>query len=89
MYVSSNIGPVLFSNGAAYRNPRVDTLFDQAAAAVEKPERAKYYAEFQDIVARDMPYLGMIETDGYRAWPKKFQDLYYWSGDLAEAAWQQ
>lgn len=89
MYVSSNIGPVLFSNGAAYRNPRVDTLFDQAAAAVEKPERAKYYAEFQDIVARDMPYLGMIETDGYRAWPKKFRDLYYWSGDLAEAAWQQ
>lgn len=89
MYVSSNIGPVLFSNGAAYRNPKVDESFDKAVAAVEKSDRAKAYFEIQDQVAKDLPYLGLIETEGYRAWQKSFRDLYYWSGNLAEAASRQ
>ena len=89
MYVSSNIGPVLFSNGAAYRNASVDENFDRAVAAVEKPERAKAYFAIQEQVAKDLPYLGMIETEGYRAWSKSFSGLYYWSGNLAEAASRQ
>lgn len=87
MYVSSNIGPILFSNGAAYRNPRVDQLFDLAAAAVERAERARAYAEFQDIVARDLPYLPIVETLGYRAWRSTVHELNYWSGELADHAW--
>ena len=89
VYVSNNIGPILFSNGAGYRNPRVDQLFDTAAAAVDRGERAKAYYEIQDILARDIPDWGLVETEGYRAWAKRFHDLYYWSGDLAEAAWQE
>ena len=89
MYVSSNIGPVLFSNGAAYRNAKVDENFDKAVAAVEKADRAKAYFEIQGQVAKDLPYLGMIETEGYRAWQKTFTGLYYWSGNLAEAAARQ
>ena len=86
-FVSSNIGPILFSNGASYKNPRIDQLFDAAAAAPEKTDRAKSYFEIQDILAKDIPNWGLVETEGYRAWPKKFHDLYYWSGDLAQAAW--
>ena len=86
-FVSSNIGPILFSNGASYRNPRVDQLFDLAAAAADRAERAKSYYEIQDIIAKDIPSWGLVETEGYRVWPKKFHDLNYWSGDLAEAAW--
>ncbi len=89
VYVSNNIGPILFSNGAGYRNPRVDQLFDTAAASVDRGERAKAYYEIQDIVARDIPDWGLVETEGYRGWAKRFHDLSYWSGDLAEAAWQE
>ena len=87
MYVSSNIGPILFSNGAGYRNPQVDQLFDQAAAAVDRAERGKLYGQIQDIVARDLPYLPIVETLGYRAWRSSLHDLHYWSGELADAAW--
>src|SRR5206468_5669641 len=68
MYVSNNIGPILFSNGAGYSNARVDTLFDQAAAAVDRADRGRAYGEIQDIAAKDLPYLPIVETLGYRAW---------------------
>jgi peptide/nickel transport system substrate-binding protein len=87
MYVSNNIGPILFSNGALYQNTDVDKLFDQAAAAVDKSSRAKAYDQFQEIVARDLPYLPIVETLGYRAWRTSVHDLHIWSGELAEAAW--
>ena len=86
MFVSSNIGPILFSNGASYKNPKVDTLFDQAAAGATKGERAKSYFEIQDIVTKDIPTWGLVESEGYRVFAKKYSDLYYWSGNLAEAA---
>jgi peptide/nickel transport system substrate-binding protein len=89
MYVSNNIGPILFSNGAGYINPQVDQLFDQAAAAVDRSERARAYFQIQDIAARDLPYLPIVETAGYRAWRSALHDLSFWSGELAEAAWLQ
>jgi len=87
MYVSSNIGPILFSNGAGYRNDRVDTLFDQAAAAVNRDDRARSYGEIQTIAARELPYLPIVETLGYRAWRSVVHDLNYWSGELTDSAW--
>jgi len=87
MYVSNNIGPILFSNGAGYRNPQVDQLFDQAAAAVDRSDRAKAYYQIQEIAARDMPYLPIVETLGYRAWRSSVHDLHIWSGELTDAAW--
>lgn len=89
MYVSSNIGPILFSNGAAYRNPKVDELFDRAAAEAERAKRGETYREIQRILAEDVPYWWLIETEGQRAFPKTIRDLYYWSGNLAEAAWRE
>lgn len=85
-YVSSNIGPILFSNGAGYRNARVDELFDKAAASTDRAERGKAYREIQDILARDLPYLWLIETEGYRGWRKDYQGFSYWSSNLAESA---
>jgi peptide/nickel transport system substrate-binding protein len=87
MYVSNNIGPILFSNGAGYKNAQVDQLWDQAASASDKTARAKAYGQFQEIVARDLPYLPIIETLGYRAWRSSVHDLHIWTGELAEAAW--
>jgi peptide/nickel transport system substrate-binding protein len=87
MYVSNNIGPILFSNGAGYRNPQVDALFDEAVSAVDRTARAKAYGQFQQIVARDLPYLPIVETLGYRAWRSSIHDLHIWSGELTDAAW--
>jgi peptide/nickel transport system substrate-binding protein len=88
MIDSTNIGPVLFSNGAAYRNPQVDELLNRAAALTDREERGKLYRDLQVILARDLPYLGLTESEGYRAWRSSFQGFQYWSGLFAETAYQ-
>ncbi|HBY97216.1 MAG TPA: peptide ABC transporter substrate-binding protein [Chloroflexi bacterium] len=86
MYVSDNIGPIPFSNGAAYKNPHIDELFDQAASTADREKRATAYAEIQRILKTDLPYWWLVETDftvGYRVDCRSFQT---WSGHFAETA---
>jgi peptide/nickel transport system substrate-binding protein len=87
VYVSSNIKPILFGNGAAYSNPRIDELFVQAAAAVGREARAKAYFEIQDILTREVPYWWLVESDFVKATKNEYHDLAIWSGTLAERAW--
>ena len=67
-YVSSSIGPVPFSNTAAYRNPVVDSLFDSAASALDVNTRRRIYREIQEIAVRDQPYVWLVETLNTRAY---------------------
>lgn len=87
-YVSSNIGPIPFSNGAGYRNARVDQLFAQAAT-VGDAQRAALYREMQDQVVRDLPYLWLTESESFRMHRAEIHDLRVWAGDLAERAWTE
>jgi peptide/nickel transport system substrate-binding protein len=87
VYVSSNIKPILFGNGAAYSNPRVDELFAQAAAAVERQDRARAYGEIQEILTREVPYWWLVESDFAKAAKAEYHNLAIWSGNLAERAW--
>lgn len=69
-YVSSSIGPVPFSNTAAYSNPVIDSLFDSAASALDVTARRRIYREIQEIAIRDQPYVWLVETlntRGYNA----------------------
>lgn len=68
MFDSSQIGPVPFSNAAAYRNERVDALFDEAARTLELPARGELYRQIQEQVVADLPYLWLVETSGVRAY---------------------
>jgi len=86
-YVSSNIRPAPFANGAAYSNPRVDDLFTQAAGTVDRSQRAALYAEIQNILVQEVPYWWITESDQVRAIAPGFHDLAIWSGNLAERAW--
>ena len=86
-YVSSNIKPIPFANGAAYANPRVDALFTQAASTIDRTQRAALYAEIQEILVREVPYWWLTESDQVRAIAPGFQGLAIWSGNLAERAW--
>jgi peptide/nickel transport system substrate-binding protein len=86
-YVSSNIKPIPFANGAAYSNPRVDELFTQAASTVDRQQRAALYAEIQNILVTEVPYWWLTESDQVRAFNSNYRDLAIWSGNLAERTW--
>jgi len=62
-FISSNIGPVSFSNAASYRNPAVDDLLTKAATATDQKARIADYAQFQAIVSKDLPYLYAYQSD--------------------------
>jgi peptide/nickel transport system substrate-binding protein len=87
MYVSSNIQPVLFSNGASYRNPRIDELFDLASGSLDHAVRRRYYREIQATVWRDLPYFWLVETVRDVGFNHDLRDLQYWTGNVAERAY--
>ena len=62
MYISSNIGDIPFSNGAAYVNPAIDELFDDAASTSDDARRGEFYGEIQKILTAELPYLWLVET---------------------------
>jgi peptide/nickel transport system substrate-binding protein len=54
-YLSSNIRPVIWSNTQGYANERVDALLDEAAQEPDTERRTALYAEFQEIIADEVP----------------------------------
>lgn len=84
VYVSSNIGPVPFSNGASYRNPRIDRLFDEAARASDRAIRREKYVEIQRVLADDVPYFWLIDSEGLRAYRTAFTGFRLWTGAFVE-----
>ncbi|MEO7658166.1 MAG: ABC transporter substrate-binding protein, partial [Pyrinomonadaceae bacterium] len=89
--ISTNIGPIPFSNGAGYNNPRVDELFTLAASETDRDKRAEYYFEAQNIVVNDVPYLWIYEPHSASAYKSDLQDMYKWSAKgniyFAQDAW--
>ena len=89
--VSSNIGAIPFSNGAGYRNARIDELFELAASETDKQKRAAYYFEAEEILVRDVPYLWMYEPQSGAAYKSALQGMYQWSAKsniyFAQDAW--
>ncbi len=89
--VSSNIGPIPFSNGAGYRNARVDELFALAASEPDKGKRAVYYFEAQDILVKDLAYFWLYEPKTASAYRSGLQGMYEWSAKsnvyFAQDAW--
>ena len=86
MYHSSQIGPAPFTNAAAYRNPRVDALFDEASRSVERDRRSRLYRQIQEIVVQDLPYFWLVETVSTRAWAARCSGFKAWTGLFAEGA---
>ena len=84
VYVSSNIGPFPFSNGAGYRNPRVDRLFEEAAQFSDRAERRSRYVEIQKILADEVPYFWLIDSEGLRAYRTAFTGFRLWTGAFVE-----
>ncbi|HEV2767777.1 MAG TPA: ABC transporter substrate-binding protein [Acidimicrobiales bacterium] len=85
MYISSNIGPVPFSNAAAYENAEVDRLFDEAITTVELDDRSEIYEQIQEIVVEELPYFWLVETVSTRAYTTDCQGFGE-AGHFAETA---
>ena len=89
--VSSNIGPIPFSNGAGYRHPKVDELFARAASETDRQKRAAAYFEAQDILVEDVPYLWLYEPKSAAAYREGLRGMYEWSAKsnvyFAQDAW--
>jgi peptide/nickel transport system substrate-binding protein len=86
MYHSSQIGSAPFTNAAAYRNERVDSLFDLAGRTVERDKRTPIYRQIQEMVVQDLPYYWVVETPTTRAWSATCGGFKAWTGLFAEAA---
>lgn len=54
-YLSSNIGKGVWSNTQGYSNERVDELLDMASKEPDADKRKSLYAEFQQIIADEVP----------------------------------
>lgn len=84
VYVSSNIGPYPFSNGASYRNPLIDRLFDEAAQLLDRNSRREKYVEIQRVLAEDVPYFWLVDSETVRAHRNTFTGFRLWTGAFAE-----
>ena len=84
VYASNNIGPIPFSNGAGYRSAAADGLFQQAATTLDRGARAALYAALQRVLVEDLPYFWIIDSDGARAYRRRFSGFRLWSGAFAE-----
>ena len=85
VYVSSNIGPFPFSNGAGYRNARIDELFDLGSEPADRETRRRHYVEIQRTLAEDVPYFWLIDSEGFRAHRTAFSGFRLWTGAFVEA----
>ncbi len=55
--------PPAGANRGRYRNPALDRLLDQARIQPDRQTRKKLYAQAQQIIARDQPYLTLWYLD--------------------------
>ncbi len=86
MYVSNNIGPIPFSNAAAYRNDQVDDLFDAAGKTSDRDTRQRHYLEVQNLLAEDLPYWWLAESTFVTGYRDTLEGFRPWTGQFAEAA---
>ncbi|MGH2346872.1 MAG: ABC transporter substrate-binding protein, partial [Chloroflexota bacterium] len=65
-----------FRNWFGYSNPQVDQLFDHAVEYSARSTRKKDYYKIQQIVARDLPYIGLFEAPYSFAHLKSYQGFF-------------
>ncbi|WP_372988969.1 ABC transporter substrate-binding protein [Sulfitobacter sp.] len=74
-YLSDNIVKgVIWSNTQSYANPKVDELLNAAAVELDMDKRKALYAEFQQIVAQDLPIYWINATPYHSAYSAKLSN---------------
>jgi peptide/nickel transport system substrate-binding protein len=73
----SSTGGVPFTNGGAYHNSALDTLWAQASAEIDDTKRTQLYWQVQDILADQLPYMLLREGNFKHAYNKDFVGVPY------------
>ncbi len=74
VFHSSNIPPK-GRNRSFYSNPRVDALIDQARRESDQNIRKRLYAELQEILAQDIPYVNLWYFDNVLVHSKRVHGI--------------
>jgi peptide/nickel transport system substrate-binding protein len=71
----SNRFPPKGANRGFYSNPRIDTLIDQARHETDQNARKRMYAEVQEILAQDEPYINLWYFDNVLVHTRRVRNL--------------
>jgi len=63
------------ANRTYYSNPKVDALINQARSTLNQEERKQLYAQLQEILANDLPYINLWYQDNVLIHSKRVQNL--------------
>jgi peptide/nickel transport system substrate-binding protein len=72
---SSDRFPPKGANRGFYSNPRVDALINQARRELDQEKRKQLYAELQQILAQDVPYINLWYFDNVLVHSRRLQNL--------------
>lgn len=61
------------ANRGAYRNPALDALLDQGRAEPDREQRRALYAQVQEILAWDLPYVSLWHEDNLLVRQRRLQ----------------
>jgi len=71
-----------YTNAAvSYNNPRVNELLDEATRVPDVSKRKELFAEFQKIVAEELPDLCLVEVYDVAAIKSHVRNLHEWSAE--------
>ena len=73
VFTCTSIVKVPFVNGGGYCNPKVDDLFNQAAAETDRDKRAKLYRDVQQLIVEDQPQIFLVDGIGPWAYSDRFR----------------
>jgi peptide/nickel transport system substrate-binding protein len=74
VFHSTNIPPK-GRNRSFYSNPRVDVLIDRARRESDQNVRKRLYAELQELLAQDMPYVNLWYFDNVLVHSKRVHGI--------------
>ena len=74
MFASSSFPPHRYNRGY-YTNPRVDALIAQGRRELDQNRRKNIYAEIQQIVAHDLPYINLWYVDNVLVHTRRVTNL--------------
>jgi peptide/nickel transport system substrate-binding protein len=63
------------ANRSYYSNPQVDALIDRGQRTLDQAERKQIYAQIQEILARDLPYIDFWYMDNVLVHTDRVRDL--------------
>jgi peptide/nickel transport system substrate-binding protein len=87
LYICADVRKAPFVNGSGYCNPAVDDLFKRGATTVKPSERAKFYYQVQEILAKEIPTLVLIENENVDVAKPYLKGL--WEGKLQYSQWER